>query len=139
MDEGSVVRGNDRGRDAGLPACPRGLEAADVLRHGPRGKSRFITRVNLFNFGRDQGPAESGQGFGGRLQAPRHHPKHEGIRLYELLPTAWNARPSMMADALSRVVGVRFPILPMPLIRTIRPRMMAAAAAAAVTVQVRQP
>ena len=32
-----------------------GLEAADVLRHSPRGKKGFITRVNLFNFGRDQG------------------------------------------------------------------------------------
>src|SRR5271155_5834225 len=34
------------------PAYRRGgLEATDVLRHSPRGKHGFITRVSLFNFG----------------------------------------------------------------------------------------
>jgi hypothetical protein len=31
-----------------------GLDAADVLRHSPRGKNGFITRVGLFNFGPDR-------------------------------------------------------------------------------------
>ena len=37
------------------PAYRRsGLEAADVLRHSPRGKKGFVTRVGLFNFGADR-------------------------------------------------------------------------------------
>src|SRR3984957_10150534 len=107
------------------PAYRRsGLDAADVLRNSPRGKKGFITRVGLFNFGPD-----------------RDQPKlvadlEAACKRREIALSARGYSPSSFAyeaecrtvddvEALSRVVGVRS-IAPMPLIRTIRPRMFAA-------------
>ena len=101
-----------------------GLEAADVLRHSPRGKAGFITRVNLFNFGADQDQPKLVKD----LEAVC---KHRGIILstkgYSPSSFTYGAecRTVENVEALSRVVGVRS-IAPMPLIRTIRPRMFAA-------------
>ena len=107
------------------PAYRRsGLDAADVLRNSPRGKNGFITRVGLFNFGAD-----------------RDQPKlvadlEAACKRREIALSARGYSPSSFTyeaecrtvddvEALSRVVGVRS-IAPMPLIRTIRPRMFAA-------------
>ena len=107
------------------PAFRRaGLEAADVLRNSPRGKHGFITRVRLFNFGPDQDQP--------KLVADLETVcKHRGIILstkgYSPSSFTYGAECQTVEDveALSRVVGVRS-IAPMPLIRTIRPRMFAA-------------
>lgn len=101
----------------------RGLDAADVLRNSPRGKSGFITRVGLFNFGPDQDQPR----LVADLQAVC---KRRDIALrtrgYSLSSFTYEAECQTVDDveALSRVVGVRS-IAPMPLIRTIRPRMFA--------------
>jgi serine protease AprX len=107
------------------PAYRRsGLDSADVLRNSPRGKKGFITRVGLFNFGPD-----------------RDQPKlvadlEAACKRREIALSARGYSPSSFTyeaecrtvddvEALSRVVGVRS-IAPMPLVRTIRPRMFAA-------------
>ncbi len=101
-----------------------GLEAADVLRRSPRGKAGFITRVNLFNFGAGQDQPKLVTD----LEAVC---KHRGIILstkgYSPSSFTYGAECRTVEDveALSRVVGVRS-IAPMPLIRTIRPKMFSA-------------
>jgi len=101
----------------------RGLDAADVLRSSPRGKSGFITRVGLFNFGQDQDQSK----LVADLQAAC---KRRDIALrtrgYSLSSFTYEAECRTIDDveALSRAVGVRS-IAPMPLIRTIRPHMFA--------------
>src|SRR5207244_3142796 len=94
------------------------------LRHSPRGKAGFITRVNLFNFGADRDQPKLVRD----LEAVC---KHRDIILstkgYSPSSFTYGAECRTVEDveALSRVVGVRS-IAPMPLIRTIRPRMFAA-------------
>ena len=101
-----------------------GLEAADLLRNSPRGKYGFVTRVGLFNFGPDRDQPK----LVADLEAAC---KRRGIALstrgYSLSSFTYEAECRTVEDveALSRVVGVRS-IAPMPLIRTIRPRMFAA-------------
>jgi serine protease AprX len=101
-----------------------GREASDVLRNSPRGEKGFITRVNLFNFGANQGQPK----LVSDLEAVC---KDRGITLrtkgYSPSSFTYGAECKTVddVDALSRVVGVRS-ISPMPLIRTIRPRMLVA-------------
>ena len=101
-----------------------GLNAKDVLRRSPRGKHGFITRVGLFNFGaRDQL----------KLVADFENTcRRRGIAVHSnrgYSPSSFTyaieCRDVEDVEALSRIVGVRS-IAPMPLIRTIRPRMFAA-------------
>ena len=101
-----------------------GRHAADVLRNSPRGKKGFITRVNLFNFGANHGQP--------RLVTDLEAVcKDRGIILstkgYSPSSFTYGAECKTVEDveALSRVVGVRS-ISPMPLIRTIRPKMFSA-------------
>ncbi|MGA7521984.1 MAG: S8 family peptidase [Acidobacteriaceae bacterium] len=100
-----------------------GLGASDVLRNSPRGKNGFITRVGLFNFGPDRDQPN----LVADLQAAC---KRRDIALsnrgYSPSSFTYEAECRTVDDveALSRVIGVRS-IAPMPLIRTIRPRMFA--------------
>ena len=106
------------------PAFRRsGLEAADVLRHSPRGKNGFITRVDLFNFGTDR---EQPRLVADLENACKRRDIALNTRGYSLSSFTYEAECRTVEDveALSRVVGVRS-ITPMPLIRTIRPRMLA--------------
>jgi hypothetical protein len=107
------------------PAYRRsGLEAADVLRHSPRGKNGFITRVGLFNFGADRDQPK----LVADLEAAcKRRDIALSTRGYSPSSFTYEAECRTVDDveALSRVVGVRS-IAPMPLIRTIRPRMFAA-------------
>lgn len=101
----------------------RGLNAADVLRNSPRGKSGFITRVGLFNFGPDQDQPKL---VADLQEACKRRDIALRTRGYSLSSFTYEAECRTVDDveALSRVIGVRS-IAPMPLIRTIRPRMFA--------------
>lgn len=102
----------------------RGLEAAEVLRHSPRGKDGFITRVGLFNFGLDQHQSR----FVADLQETcKRRNIAISTRGYSLSSFTYEAECGSVEDveALSRVIGVRS-IAPMPLIRNIRPKTFAA-------------
>jgi hypothetical protein len=108
------------------PAYRRsGLEATDVLRHSPRGKHGFITRVSLFNFGVDCDQPKLVEDFENTCR--NRHITVLSNRGYSpsSFTYAIECRNIDDVEALSRVVGVRS-ITPMPLIRTIRPRMFAA-------------
>jgi hypothetical protein len=101
-----------------------GLEAADVLRNSPRGKNGFVTRVGLFNFGPDRDQPK----LVADLEAAcKRRDIALSTRGYSLSSFTYEAECRTVDDVevLSRVVGVRS-IAPMPLIRTIRPRMFAA-------------
>ena len=105
------------------PAYRRsGMEAKDLLRRSPRGKDGFIARVRLFNMGGDDGNQQRlVQDF--EKTCRTHNVRmsqdgySEGSLTYEI-----ECRNVDDVEALSRVIGVRS-IAPMPLIRTIRPRM----------------
>lgn len=101
----------------------RGLASEEILRKSPRrGRDGFITRIRLFDFGVDE-----------------HHPalvenfkticKEKGIRLNSqgYSPRSWTyaaeCRSVKDIEVLSRIIGVRS-ISSMPLIRTIRPKML---------------
>jgi len=102
----------------------RGIDAADVLRNSPRGKNGFITRVGLFNFGPDRDQPN----LVADLQAVcKRRDIVLSARGYSPSSFTYEAECRTVEDveALSRVIGVRS-IAPMPLIRTIRPRMFAA-------------
>ena len=108
------------------PAYRRsGLDAADVLRRSPRGKHGFITRVGLFNFGADSAQPKLVEDFESTCR--KHDITVRSNRGYSpsSFTYAIECRNVDDVEALSRVVGVRS-ITPMPLIRTIRPRMFAA-------------
>jgi serine protease AprX len=99
-----------------------GLDAKDLLRRSPRGKHGFIARVRLFNLGTD-----------------RHQPRlvedfETTCRKRDIRVTQDGYSPSSFTygiecrnvedvEAISSVIGVRS-IVHMPLIRTVRPRML---------------
>jgi serine protease AprX len=95
-----------------------GLDAAEVLRNGPRGKNGFVTRVGLFNFGPDQDQPK----LVADLQAACK-PRDIALSSRGYSPSSFTyeaeCRKVDDVEALSRVFGVRS-IAPMPLIRTIR-------------------
>ena len=95
-----------------------------MLRNSPRGKNGFITRVGLFNFGADRDQPK----LVADLEAAcKRREIALSTRGYSPSSFTYEAECRTVEDveALSRVVGVRS-IAPMPLIRTIRPRMFAA-------------
>lgn len=108
------------------PAYRRGgLEANDVLRRSPRGKLGFITRVGLFNFGTGTEQPKVIEDFESAcrvrdIRVRRNRGYAPSSFTYEI-----ECRTVEDVEALSRVVGVRS-IKPMPLMRTIRPQMLAA-------------
>ena len=108
------------------PAYRRsGLDAKDVLRRSPRGKHGFITRVGLFNFGTEDDQRKLVEDFESVCRS--RHIEVRSNRGYS--PSSFtyelDCRTVEDVESLSRVIGVRS-ISPMPLIRTIRPRMFAA-------------
>jgi serine protease AprX len=104
------------------PAYRRsGLEAADVLRHSPRGKNGFITRVGLFNFGAGWGQSK----LVADLEAAcKRREITLSTRGYSPSSFTYEAECRTVDDveALSRVVGVRS-IAPMPQSRCRRSRV----------------
>lgn len=130
----NMIRCNDSDRitkelscvDAIEPVTPvyrrGGVGADDVLRRSPRGKTGFITRVRLFNFGTHGDQPNHVNDFETTCQT-------RGIRVstdgYSPLTFTYESECRTIEDveALSRVIGVRA-ITYMPLIRTIRPRML---------------
>jgi len=102
-----------------------GLDAKDVLRHSPRGKHGFVTRVGLFNFGSDQDQLKLVRDF--EETCKRRHIGLSGNSGYSPGSFTYQieCRDVDDIDTLSRTVGVRS-ISPMPVIRTIRPQMYAA-------------
>ncbi|MEX2170729.1 MAG: S8 family serine peptidase [Pirellulales bacterium] len=102
-----------------------GLDAGDVLRRSPRGKRGFVTRVRLFNFGADSD--QDGLVADFQTACKKNEIKLRSNRGYSPASFTYEIQCRNVADvaALSRVIGVRS-IAPMPLIRTIRPRMFSA-------------
>ena len=99
-----------------------GLDARDLLRRSPRGKDGFITRVRLFNLGPDTHQPKLLEDF-------RSTCRKRDIRVaaggYSLSSFTYEVECRNVEDinALSLTIGVRS-ISHMPLIRTIRPRML---------------
>ena len=100
----------------------RGVDAKEILKRSPRGKHGFITRVRLFNYGPHDDQSSLVEDFEStcgkrklRISQAGYSP---GSYIYE-------AECSTVDDvaALSRIIGVRS-ISHMPLVRTIRPRML---------------
>lgn len=114
--------------EAVTPAYRRGgFEPGDVLRFSPRGKNGFILRVGLFNFG-------SGQEQMAMLKDFKDRCGQIGVAVREgrgYSPQSYTyeleCRNVEEVEALSRIIGVRS-LRPMPLVRTIRPRMLNAKA-----------
>jgi hypothetical protein len=112
--------------EAVTPAYRRGgINATDILRRCPRGKRGFITRIGLFNYGASGNQAALVDDFLNACKA--REIKAPTTRGYSPGSFTFEAECHTVEDveALSRVVGVRS-ISPMPLIRTVRPRMFAA-------------
>ncbi len=104
------------------PAFRRsGLDAKDLLRRSPRGDRGFVTRVRLFSFG-DDDQERLIDDF--REACRKQKLRVVGNRGYSPQSFAYEIECRSVEDveALSRVVGVRS-VAPMPLIRTIRPKM----------------
>lgn len=108
------------------PADRRGgVAASDVLRRSPRSEHGFVARVGLFNFGPDPDQLTLVEQFESacrrrKIIALPGRGYSSSSYVYQV---EWRTTDDV--EALSRVVGVRS-IAPMPLIRTIRPRMFAA-------------
>lgn len=128
-----IIENNDSERmtkelscvDAIEPVTPAyrrgGMEAKDLLRRSPRGKDGFIARVRLFNMGGDVDQEKVVKDFEETCRAHNVRMSQDGYSegsfTYEI-----ECRNVDDVEVLSRVIGVRS-IAPMPLIRTIRPRM----------------
>ena len=99
-----------------------GADATDVLRRSPRGKDGFIARVRLFNFGRDNHQPRLVEDFEGTCRKRNIRVSNEGYS-----PSSFTygieCRNVEDIEAVSNVIGVRS-IAHMPLIRTVRPRML---------------
>lgn len=103
-----------------------GLEAADVLRRSPRGERGFLTRVRLFNFGKDDHQEQLVAQF---MKACRDREIKINRAGYSPMSFTYGAecRTADDVEALSRLVAVRS-ISSMPFIRTLRPKMFSAKA-----------
>jgi len=109
--------------EAITPAYRRkGLESNDVLRKSPRGKDGFITRVRLFNFGRDQDQRKLVANFEETCRRRGIPVSSDGYSPSSFTYAA-ECRSVDDVNALSRVVGVRS-IVSMPVIRILRPMML---------------
>ncbi len=99
-----------------------GIDAKDVLRRSPRGKRGFIARVRLFNFGADSHQPRLVEDFENTCRKREIRVSQDGYS-----PSSFTygieCRSVEDVDAISNVIGVRS-IVHMPLIRTIRPRML---------------
>jgi serine protease AprX len=104
------------------PFRRRNIAPLDILRRSPRGKRGFVTRVRLFDFGPDERQK--------MLEADFQKTcKHSGISISRggYTPSSYTyaaeCKDVNEIDTLSRIVGVRS-ITQMPLIRTLRPKML---------------
>ena len=105
------------------PALRRGGRNADeILRHSPRRRDGFITRVRLFDFGADDDHPALVANFKA-ICAERHIRLDQRGYAARSWTFAAECRTVNDIDALSRVIGVRS-ISHMPLVRTIRPRTL---------------
>ena len=109
--------------EAVTPALRRHNQGSeDILRRSPRRGDGFITRVSLFNYGNDEDHPALVANFKAVCAK-------QGIRLdqrgYSTNSFTYAAACRTVADveALSRVIGVRS-ITHMPLVRTVRPRVL---------------
>ena len=134
---GEIIENNDSDRmkkelscvetiEPVTPAYRRnGLDATDVLRLSPRGKHGFITRVGLFNFGAHRDQPKLVEDF----ESTCRKRKITVLSNLGYSPSSFTyaieCRTVEDVETISRVVGVRS-ISPMPLIRTVRPRRLAA-------------
>lgn len=99
-----------------------GITPLDVLKRSPRGQQGFVTRVRLFDYGGDDEQDRLVDDF---LTACRARQLLVSQKGYAASSFVYAVECGSVNDveALSRVVGVRS-ISKMPLIRTIRPRML---------------
>ena len=102
-----------------------GLDARDVLSRSPRGKHGFITRVGLFNLGADRDQPKLVKDFESTCRRRGITVRSNRGYSPSSFTYAIECRDVKDVETLSRIVGVRS-IAPMPLIRTIRPSMLAA-------------
>ena len=93
----------------------------DVLRRSPRGKQGFVTRVRLFNLGRDADQPKLVHDFESTCRQRNIGLSQMGYSASSFT-YAVECKDVEDVEALSRVISVRS-ITHMPLIRTIRPRM----------------
>jgi serine protease AprX len=103
-----------------------GLDSGDVLRNSPRGRQGFITRVRLFNYGVDADQPQLVEDFENTCRQQKLIANSRGYS-QSSLTYAVECRSIDDINTLSGIVGVRA-IRRMPLIRTIRPRMVSIAA-----------
>jgi serine protease AprX len=104
------------------PAFRRGGQSPlDLLRKSPRGRKGFVTRVRLFDYGSDN-QSKLVEDFARACAEQKLRVSSEG---YSARSFVYGVECSSDedVDCLSRVVGVRA-IARMPLMRTIRPRML---------------
>jgi serine protease AprX len=99
-----------------------GLDAKEVLRQSPRGKNGFIGRVRLFNLGADGHQPRLVEDFESTCRKRNIRISQNGYSpssfTYEI-----ECRNVDDVEAISNVIGVRS-IAHMPLLRTVRPRML---------------
>jgi serine protease AprX len=103
-----------------------GLDSTEVLRSSPRGRDGFITRVRLFNYGVDADQLQLVEDFENTCRQQKLIANSRGYS-QSSLTYAVECRSIDDVNTLSGIVGVRA-IRRMPLIRTIRPRMLSIAA-----------
>lgn len=98
----------------------RNVAARDILRRSPRTKEGFMTRVRLFDFGRNDDQRQHDEEFKEICQNRKLHVSQEG---YSPASCVYGVECRNVEDveALSRIVGVRS-VTEMPLVYTIRPR-----------------
>jgi serine protease AprX len=99
-----------------------GMDAKDVLRRSPRGKRGFIARVRLFNFGTDSHQPRLVEDFENTCRKRDIRVSGDGYSRSSFT-YGIECRNVEDVEAISSVIGVRS-IAHMPLIRTIRPRML---------------
>jgi len=100
----------------------RNLDALDILKNSPRGKTGFITRVRLFDFGPDDDQEKLVNDF---LQNCRRlsvevSPRGYAPRSYTF---AAECGTTQQVEGLSAIIGVRS-ISQMPVMRALQPRML---------------
>lgn len=100
----------------------RGKEAREILKHSPRGKDGFLTRVRLFDFGWHGDQEDLVSEFQALCKAKKLRVDGAGYAHKSYVYTV-ECKSESDVEALSRVVGVRS-IVQTPLIRTLRPRML---------------
>lgn len=100
----------------------RGITPIDLLRHSPKAKDGFVTRVKLFDLGNDPDQDRLVSNF---KTICREHGIQISSRGYSATSLVFGAECRSVddVDTLSSIVGVRT-LSSMPIIRTIRPQAL---------------